>query len=75
MNGYGVNERSGGILLLVAMDDRKWHMSTGGECISIFTDAGLNYMQEQFVSALSVFLARIIAVKYHISVPVLKGEE
>ena len=29
----------------------------------------------QFVSALSVFLARIIAVKYHISVPVLKGEE
>ena len=35
------------------MDDRKWHMSTGGECISIFTDAGLNYMQEQFVSALS----------------------
>ena len=29
----------------------------------------------KFVSALSVFLARIIAVKYHISVPVLKGEE
>ena len=29
----------------------------------------------QFLSALSVFLARAISVKYHISVPVLKGEE
>ena len=29
----------------------------------------------QFLSALSVFLIRIIAVKYHISLPVLKGEE
>lgn len=29
----------------------------------------------QFLTALSVFAARIIAVKYHISVPVLKGEE
>ena len=29
----------------------------------------------QFVSATGMFVARIIAVKYHISVPVLKGEE
>ncbi|GHU57169.1 membrane protein [Bacteroidia bacterium] len=29
----------------------------------------------QFVSALSIFLIRVVAVKYHISVPVLKGEE
>lgn len=29
----------------------------------------------QFISAASVILVRIIAVKYHISVPVLKGEE
>lgn len=29
----------------------------------------------QFISASSIFLARIIAVKYHISVPVLKGDE
>lgn len=29
----------------------------------------------QFIAALSVFLARILSVKYHISVPVLKGEE
>lgn len=29
----------------------------------------------QFIAATSVFLARVIAVKYHISLPVLKGEE
>ena len=29
----------------------------------------------QFISAISVFITRIVAVKYHISVPVLKGEE
>lgn len=29
----------------------------------------------QLIAAASIFLARIIAVKYHISVPVLKGEE
>ena len=29
----------------------------------------------QFISALSVFTIRILAVKYHISVPVLKGDD
>ena len=29
----------------------------------------------QFITAVSVFVIRVIAVKYHISVPVLKGEE
>lgn len=29
----------------------------------------------QFISAISVFITRIVAVKYHISVPVLKGED
>ena len=36
---------------------------------------GLSPAVTQFSSALGVFLMRIIAVKYHISVPVLKGEE
>lgn len=36
---------------------------------------GLAPSVTQFLTALSVFGARIIAVKYHISVPVLKGEE
>ncbi|WP_080904124.1 trimeric intracellular cation channel family protein [Parabacteroides sp. Marseille-P3160] len=29
----------------------------------------------QFIAALSVFVTRVLAVRYHISVPVLKGEE
>lgn len=36
---------------------------------------GLGPSLTQLVAALSVFATRIIAVKYHISVPVLKGEE
>jgi uncharacterized membrane protein YeiH len=35
----------------------------------------LDHSLIQFVSALSVFLVRVVAVKYHISVPILKGEE
>lgn len=40
-------------------------------CMTIGLPAALT----QFLSAVSIFLTRIIAVKYHISVPVLKGEE
>jgi uncharacterized membrane protein YeiH len=40
-------------------------------CIRI----GLPLSFSQFISALSIFLIRIICVKYHISLPVLKGEE
>ena len=29
----------------------------------------------QLISATSIFLARVLSVKYHISVPVLKGED
>jgi uncharacterized membrane protein YeiH len=29
----------------------------------------------QLIAASSIFIARIVSVKYHISVPVLKGEE
>lgn len=36
---------------------------------------GLHSTLTQFLTAASIFLTRIIAVKYHISVPVLKGEE
>ncbi|MDR1937686.1 MAG: trimeric intracellular cation channel family protein [Tannerellaceae bacterium] len=35
----------------------------------------LPFALSQFLSAISVFIIRILAVKYHISVPVLKGEE
>ena len=49
--------------------------SFGGLIYYICMQTSMSAAMIQFVSALSVFLARIIAVKYHISVPVLKGEE
>ena len=52
-NGYGYGDDDSGILLLVAMDDREWHMSTYGYGITAFTDAGLAYMEDDFVSYLS----------------------
>lgn len=41
-----------GILLLISMEDRGWHISTAGSCIASFTDAGLAYMEEQFIDQL-----------------------
>ena len=41
-----------GILLLISMEDRDWHISTAGSCIASFTDAGLAYMEEQFIDQL-----------------------
>ena len=52
-NGYGYGDDHSGILFLVAMDDREWHMTTSGYGITAFTDAGLSYMEDQFVSDLS----------------------
>ena len=42
-----------GILLLVSMEERDWHISTTGYGITAFTDAGLEYMADQFVPLLS----------------------
>lgn len=42
-----------GILLLVAMDESEWYISTTGFGIDAVTDAGLNYMSKQFVGSLS----------------------
>lgn len=47
-----------------------------GGFIYYFCDlAGLPLALTQFIAAVSVFLTRVIAVKYHISLPALKGEE
>jgi hypothetical protein len=35
----------------------------------------MDVMLTQIVSGLSVFLVRILAVKYHLCLPILKGEE
>lgn len=47
--GYGPD----GILLLVDMGSREWYISTAGYGITAITDAGLEYIAEEFVSHLS----------------------
>lgn len=51
--GYGMGEERDGILLLVSMEERDWHISTSGYGITAFTDAGLDYMSGRFVDFLS----------------------
>ena len=48
-NGYDED----GILLLVSIQDRQWAVSTDGDGIYVFTDAGIDYMAEQFIPELS----------------------
>lgn len=48
-NGYAQD----GILLLVSMEERDWWISTAGYGITAFTDAGLDYLSEQFLDDLS----------------------
>lgn len=52
-NGYGFNESNDGILILVSMEDRDWWISTTGFGITAITDAGIDYISEQFLPYLS----------------------
>lgn len=52
-NGYGVGEDKDGMLLLVSMENRKWHISTCGFGIEALTDAGIEYISEKFLPDLS----------------------
>ncbi len=47
----------------------------GGFIYYLCTFTSMSSSIIQFITAVSVFLIRVIAVKYHVSVPVLKGEE
>ena len=44
---YGYGPDMDGVLLLVSVGDRKWHISTCGYGITVFTDAGIQYLGEQ----------------------------
>ena len=52
-NGYGQGSDRSGILLLVSMEDRDWWISTRGYGITVLTDAGLEYVSQQFLPDLS----------------------
>lgn len=51
--GYGIGDNRDGLLLLVSIEDNDWHISTSGYAITAFTDAGREYMSEQFLPYLS----------------------
>ncbi len=48
-NGYGYGESHDGVLLLVSTEDDKWHISTCGYGITVFTDAGIDYIGDKIV--------------------------
>ncbi len=52
-NGYGRGVNRDGILLVVDMEQRHYYECTSGFCIKAFTDYGLQYLEENFVSYLS----------------------
>lgn len=52
-NGYGLGPNRDGILFLISMQDRDWFITTHGSGIQTFTDAGREYMTEQFISYIS----------------------
>lgn len=52
-NGYGMGDGDDGILLLISVEDRDWAMTTYGYGITAFTDAGQEYLAEEFRPALS----------------------
>lgn len=51
-NGYGFGEGRDGILFLLSMGEREWNITTTGYAITVFTDAGLDYMAERIVGNL-----------------------
>lgn len=52
-NGYGQGSAHDGILLLVSMADRDWHVSTCGYGITAVTDYGLDDLSDRFLPSLS----------------------
>lgn len=52
-NDYGMGDDKSGILFMLTMSERKWAISTHGEAISIFTDAGQEYITDNIISYFS----------------------
>lgn len=52
-HGYGTGTDRSGILLLISMEERDYHLCTHGVAIDAFTDNGLLYLEDGFLPALS----------------------
>ena len=52
-NGFGFGSNADGCVLLIDMEGRDWWISTCGYGITALTDAGIQYIGEQFESDLS----------------------
>lgn len=49
---YGFGDEKDGILFLISMEERDWYISTSGFGITAVTDAGREYMSQQFLDDL-----------------------
>lgn len=63
-NGYGSGASHDGILLVVAMKERKIHLTTTGKAIDIFTDFALEELEDSFLGSLSAGNYREAADQY-----------
>ena len=52
-NGYGRGDTNSGILLLLAMEEREWHITTTGAAIYIFSDSDIDLIGECMSNDLS----------------------
>lgn len=52
-NGYGQGADKDGVLLLISMEDRDWHVSTTGFGITAVNDAAIELIEDRVVSHLS----------------------
>lgn len=52
-NEYGFGDGYDGILFLISMEEREWYISTRGYGITVFTDAGIDKMSEEFLPYIS----------------------
>lgn len=50
---YGYGPEHSGVILAVDMQSRSYYISTYGKCITVFTDHGIGYMEDEFLSYLS----------------------
>lgn len=52
-NGYGLDDEHSGVLFMVSMGERKYHISTTGKGIKAFTDYGIDEVKDRVKQDLS----------------------